>query len=493
MSRQHQHGNDGPSADRFSAGRFAEPNTSREAFEPNRNMGFDGNGNRGNSRGRIENQERGAMDEGDRRSVHSHHSQGRGLEEGGRGIPSQGRMHSNFEEQDRGNQRFGPNDNMMGHQRLSLDGPPGRNAMGRQDDDMRYQDNRGPDARNPRERNHMGQRDGMRDQMMGPGPNNDMMGQRREMMDQNNMFQRRDALDQAESRGPDGRPGRAGSPARSHDSFGGPGGHQQGGHASHSDIGNLGQRREGGRDRSRDGPESDLGPNGRLPDLGPNGRKSHERQRDERHRDDRNRDRTRDRGERDDRRDRDDRRHRDDKRDKDDKRDDRRDRDRDAGRRDGGRRDRDDRGRDQDRDRDRGRGRDKPEEIVDKRSAGDRRLERDMAKGQFDNGIRLTNPMAARFVPQPPASRLNVESSTIPGMNPPAPDPSPSSSGAPPGYPSGAPSYPPGGTGYPPGEYGTPGNPPEKAEGQSGPDYAALLQYLQYYQKQMAPEDAEQK
>merc|ERR1712051_456071 len=109
-----------------------------------------------------------------------------------------------------------------------------------------------------------------------------------------------------------------------------------------------------------------------------------------------------------------------------------------------------------------------------------------MAKGQFDNGVRLSNPMGgSRFPPPPPASRLNVESNTIPGMNPPAPDPQPSA-GYPPGGP-GAPGYPPGGHG------GPPGGPGDKGEGGSGPDYAALLQYLQYYQKQMGGEEGEQK
>ena len=52
-----------------------------------------------------------------------------------------------------------------------------------------------------------------------------------------------------------------------------------------------------------------------------------------------------------------------------------------------------------------------------------------------------------------------MDVAAIPGMNPPAPDPVAGPSG---------------------GEGGGPGN---------TPDYAALLQYLQYYQKQMGAED----
>jgi hypothetical protein len=55
-----------------------------------------------------------------------------------------------------------------------------------------------------------------------------------------------------------------------------------------------------------------------------------------------------------------------------------------------------------------------------------------------------------------------MDATTIPGMNPPAPDPVAGGSG--------------GGEGGP----AVPG---------STPDYAALLQYLQYYQKQMGTED----
>lgn len=53
------------------------------------------------------------------------------------------------------------------------------------------------------------------------------------------------------------------------------------------------------------------------------------------------------------------------------------------------------------------------------------------------------------------SSRLNMEMNSIPGMNPPAPDPTPAS-----------------------------------GSGGGGPDYAALLQYLQYYQKQMGTEES---
>ena len=63
------------------------------------------------------------------------------------------------------------------------------------------------------------------------------------------------------------------------------------------------------------------------------------------------------------------------------------------------------------------------------------------------------------------SSRMNREMNSIPGMNPPAPDPAPAAAGGP---------------GVGPGGPAGPGGP-----GGAGPDYAALLQYLQFYQKQM--------
>ena len=61
------------------------------------------------------------------------------------------------------------------------------------------------------------------------------------------------------------------------------------------------------------------------------------------------------------------------------------------------------------------------------------------------------------------------DSSAIAGVNPPAPD-----AGGKPGANAGGQAAPGGGAGAAGG-----------AQGNSGPDYAALLQYLQFYQKQM--------
>merc|ERR1711971_1273302 len=69
------------------------------------------------------------------------------------------------------------------------------------------------------------------------------------------------------------------------------------------------------------------------------------------------------------------------------------------------------------------------------------------------------------------SSRINADSGEIPGMNPPAPEPS--------SQPGGSSSSKPGS-----GEGGSAGGPSG-----SGPDYAALLQYLQYYQKQLGPDE----
>ena len=79
-------------------------------------------------------------------------------------------------------------------------------------------------------------------------------------------------------------------------------------------------------------------------------------------------------------------------------------------------------------------------------------------------------------------SRMNMDINSIPGMNPPAPD---ASLGSVNPNPMNQP--PPGSMNPGPGS-GTPGGP-----GGSGPDYAALLQYLQYYQKQMGSEESEGK
>jgi hypothetical protein len=61
------------------------------------------------------------------------------------------------------------------------------------------------------------------------------------------------------------------------------------------------------------------------------------------------------------------------------------------------------------------------------------------------------------------SSRLNMDVAAIPGMNPPAPEPVAA------------------------GTAGADGSGPAAPGGT--PDYAALLQYLQYYQKQMGTEE----
>ena len=95
--------------------------------------------------------------------------------------------------------------------------------------------------------------------------------------------------------------------------------------------------------------------------------------------------------------------------------------------------------------------------VESRKSAGDRRMERlEIVKNPFDPSLKAESSAAS--------SRINTDSSTIPGMNPPAPEPSSS------GKSRGA-------------EEGSEG------PSESGPDYAALLQYLQYYQKQLGPDE----
>ena len=86
-----------------------------------------------------------------------------------------------------------------------------------------------------------------------------------------------------------------------------------------------------------------------------------------------------------------------------------------------------------------------------RKSAADRRLEAlEIVKNPYDPSLKQTDAAAS-------SSRLNMDTAAIPGSNPPAPDPAGAKQ-------TNAPS--------------------------SGPDYAALLQYLQYYQKQVGgPED----
>ena len=81
----------------------------------------------------------------------------------------------------------------------------------------------------------------------------------------------------------------------------------------------------------------------------------------------------------------------------------------------------------------------------------------------------VKNPFDPSLRPEAASSRINADSGTIPGMNPPAPEPSSSQPGS----------------SSKPGEGGAGGGPPSG----SGPDYAALLQYLQYYQKQLGPDE----
>ena len=86
-----------------------------------------------------------------------------------------------------------------------------------------------------------------------------------------------------------------------------------------------------------------------------------------------------------------------------------------------------------------------------RKSAADRRLEAlEIVKNPYDPSLKQTDAAAS-------SSRLNMDTAAIPGSNPPAPDPAGAKQ-------TNAPS--------------------------GGPDYAALLQYLQYYQKQVGgPED----
>lgn len=91
------------------------------------------------------------------------------------------------------------------------------------------------------------------------------------------------------------------------------------------------------------------------------------------------------------------------------------------------------------------------------KSAGDRRMERELGSGVIKNPFDPSNRIEAR----PKHNRLNEEFDE-PCMNPEAPDP-PEASGS-----------------------SKETTAAEKGKTESGaPDYAALLQYLQFYQKQM--------
>ena len=85
----------------------------------------------------------------------------------------------------------------------------------------------------------------------------------------------------------------------------------------------------------------------------------------------------------------------------------------------------------------------------------------EIVKNPFDPSLKADSSAAS--------SRINADSGTIPGMNPPAPEPSNSQPGS----------------SSKPGDGGGGAGPPSG----SGPDYAALLQYLQYYQKQLGPDE----
>merc|ERR1719154_271171 len=99
-----------------------------------------------------------------------------------------------------------------------------------------------------------------------------------------------------------------------------------------------------------------------------------------------------------------------------------------------------------------------------RKSIGDKRMERDfgsgLVKNPFDPSNRTDNTQRG-------SNTLNEQEFDLPCMNPPAPDAPAGSqeSGTPPERPTG------------------PGTAP------GGPDYASLLQYLQFYQKQMGPEE----
>lgn len=103
--------------------------------------------------------------------------------------------------------------------------------------------------------------------------------------------------------------------------------------------------------------------------------------------------------------------------------------------------------------------------MMEKRkSIGDKRMERDFGSGLVKNPFDPSNRAENK---QRGPSRLNEDEFDLPCMNPPAPEPTagPRASGPPPTRPTG------------------PGTEP------GGPDYASLLQYLQFYQKQMGPEE----
>lgn len=87
-----------------------------------------------------------------------------------------------------------------------------------------------------------------------------------------------------------------------------------------------------------------------------------------------------------------------------------------------------------------------------RKSAADRRLEAlEIVKNPYDPSLKQADGAAS-------SSRLNLDTAAIPGTNPPAPEPAAAK---------------------------------QANAATGGPDYAALLQYLQYYQKQVGgPEDA---
>eukprot|EP00092_Neocalanus_flemingeri_P043309 GFUD01047696.1.p1 GENE.GFUD01047696.1~~GFUD01047696.1.p1 ORF type:complete len:166 (+),score=59.94 GFUD01047696.1:39-500(+) len=105
--------------------------------------------------------------------------------------------------------------------------------------------------------------------------------------------------------------------------------------------------------------------------------------------------------------------------------------------------------------------------VENRKSIGDRRMERDfgsgLVKNPFDPSTRLENNPTQM-------NRLNEEEFDLPCMNPTAPETTAVSAG-------------PRGGVQPPTRPTGPGTAP------GGADYAALLQYLQFYQNQMGTED----
>jgi len=102
-------------------------------------------------------------------------------------------------------------------------------------------------------------------------------------------------------------------------------------------------------------------------------------------------------------------------------------------------------------------------EAPNRKSFGDRRMERDFSSGLVKNPFDPSNRVGTSKPPR--FDQMDDEQYDVPCMNPPAPDPA-----EPPVPPSGG---------------GADGAGGSAGGGAGGPDYAKLLQYLQYYQNQM--------